>query len=110
MKWMVENRQQQCWARLLVRGLSAQCSSSSGTVPRVPSGIPREIPGSPVTLPFRVTLPGMHPHELAKKDCSFGSWQDTIYIVQPRAFSESPSQGFSVPKGTDCSSQENNPF
>lgn len=51
----------------------------------------------------------MSRHGLARKDCSFGSWQDTVSILQPGASSEPHLRGSAVPKGTDCSSQENNP-
>lgn len=51
----------------------------------------------------------MSHHGLARKDCSFRGWQDTVSILQPRALSEPHLRSSAVPKGTDCSSQENNP-
>lgn len=81
-------------------------SSSDGQASALPQWLgalgprqpPQGEPGSLVTLLFPTTLLGTRPCELASKDCSFTSWQDTVYILQPRPLSESPSQGLYCPQ------------
>ena len=93
MTWMVENwnaHQWQRWAQLVLL--------PAGTGPWVHASHPRESPGSLGTPLVPATPLRAHPRELARRDCSFASWQDAVCILQPQALSESPSQGLCYPQ------------